>query len=288
MGRIARRFLVLALLYGLAHSQRDPESGHCSEDGCPADDGEPRGGRGGGDELENVGDGSAQKWNIFSSISDAIISFKDTVKYNAYKKLEGMYNTTAEFADNIYSAVEDFSERVRSVFREEFSSFLDIMWESAVGTDPANSGADSLYLKFKRVVVNRVLAVGLILLCLILNYFIWIFSYSAFTATIFILTFNSSVALGYKIVGPLWVYWFFWKVVGYVWYTVSCMWTYPYTSAGVICGLFLFATLYSVYQWRRRVERREWNEDMIRSIALRLQRMEEQQNKILKQNEDLK
>ena len=36
------------------------------------------------------------------------------------------------------------------------------------------------------------------------------------------------------------------------------------------------------------MERREWNEDMIRSIALRLQRMEEQQNKILKQNEDLK
>ena len=143
-------------------------------------------------------------------------------------------------------------------------------------------------MKFKRVIVNRVLAVGLILLCLILNYFIWIFSYSVFTAIIFILTFNSSVALGYKILGPLWVYWFFWKVVGYVWYTVSYMWTYPYISAGLICGLFLFGTLYSVYQWRRRVERRELNEDMIRSIALRLQRMEEQQNKILKQNEDLK
>ena len=149
-------------------------------------------------------------------------------------------------------------------------------------------GADSLYLKFKRVVVNRVLAVGLIILCLILNYLIWSFSYSAFTAIIFILTFDSSVALVYRILGPLWVYWFFWKVVGYVWYTVSYMWTYPYISAGVICGLFLFSTLYSVYQWRRRVERREWNEDMIRSIALRLQRMEEQQNKILKQNEDLK
>ena len=144
MGRNARLFLVLALLSGSAHSQRDPESGHCTEDGCPADDGEPRGGRGGGDELENVGDGSTQTWNPFSAISDALIYVKDTLKYTVYKKLEGMYNTTAKIADNIYSAVEDFSERVRSVFREEFSSFLDIMWESAVGTDPAN-GRTVLY-----------------------------------------------------------------------------------------------------------------------------------------------
>ena len=89
--------------------------------------------------------------------------------------------------------------------------------------------------------MNPVLAVGLILLCLILNYFIWIVSYSAFTATIFILTLNSVVALGYKIVGPLWVYWFFWKVVVYVGYIVSCMLTYPFISAGVICGLFCLA-----------------------------------------------
>ena len=87
-----------------------------------------------------MGDGSAQSWNIFSAIDD----FKDALKYTAYKKLEGMYNTTAKIADNIYSAVEDFSERVRSVFREEFSSFLEVMWESAVGTDPAN-GRTVLY-----------------------------------------------------------------------------------------------------------------------------------------------
>ena len=129
MRRIARLFLVLALLSGSAHSRRDPESGQCSEDGCPAD------------ELEKVGDGSAQKWSIFSAISDTIISVKDTLKYHAYKKFEGIVNTTAEF---VYNKVEDFSERVRSVFREEFSSFLDIMWESAVGTDPAN-GRTVLY-----------------------------------------------------------------------------------------------------------------------------------------------
>ena len=51
-----------------------------------------------------------------------------------------LHRSTPEF----YSAVEDFSERVRSVFREEFSSFLEVMWESAVGTDPAN-GRTVLY-----------------------------------------------------------------------------------------------------------------------------------------------
>ena len=136
--------------------------------------------------------------------------------------------------------------------------------------------------------MDRVLAGGLIILCLILNYVIWSFSYSAFTALIFILTFNSSVALGYKILGPMWVYWAFWKAVGFIWYIVSYMWTYPYISAAIICGLFLFGSLYTVYQWRRRVERREWSEDMIRSIAIRLQGMEEQQNKIVRQNEELK
>ena len=126
------------------------------------------------------------------------------------------------------------------------------------------------------MIIDRALALGLIIFCLLLDYFILYFSYSAFTAIIYIFIFNSSVILVYKLLGPLWVYWLFWKAVGYVWYTVSFIWSYPYISSGLICGLFVFTTLNSIYHWRRDVERREWNENMIKSIAIRLERIEEQ------------
>ena len=148
--------------------------------------------------------------------------------------------------------------------------------------------ADSLFQKFKRVVVNRILIAILIILCLILTYVIWSLSNNILTALLVIVGFNSAVALGYKFLGPMWVLWAFWKMVGYAWYTLSFVWTYPYTSAGIICGFFVFGMLYSVYRWRRGVERRELRDDMIRSIHMRLQKVEEQQNRIVEQNEELK
>lgn len=149
-------------------------------------------------------------------------------------------------------------------------------------------GADSVFSKFKNLIVNRLLALGLIILCLGLSYIVWNCSYSAFTAISFILTFNSSVILAYKLLGALWVYWFFWKAIGYVLYAVSFIWSYPYISAGLICLLFVFTTLYSIYQWRRGVKRREWNENMIKSISKRLEKMEERQEEIFRQNEEIK
>ena len=133
-GRSAQRWNTFsALLYCSTHCSRDQDNGYCSRDGCA-------------DELEKAGSRSAQRvWSIFSSISNTLLtSVKDTIKYNAYKT----YNKTAEFAGNIREAVEDFSERVRTVFREEFSSFLEVLWERAVGTKPENGKMES-YMNFE-------------------------------------------------------------------------------------------------------------------------------------------
>ena len=131
-GETCTALLVVVLLLGPASSS---EGGHCSKDGCP-------------DKLKTTGDASAQGWILLSAISDTITSVKDTIQYNAYRAAEGVYNTTAEFAENMYETIESFSERVRLVFREEFNSFLEIIWESALGTNPANG---SKITKFDRL-----------------------------------------------------------------------------------------------------------------------------------------
>ena len=108
-------------------SSEPQDSQYCTEDDCPGED----------NTVIEV-DSSTQRWNVFSTIQDTLTSVKDTIKYNVYKTGEGIYNTTAEFAEEVYTTVADFSERVRVVFREEFNSFLEVLWERAIGTDPAN------------------------------------------------------------------------------------------------------------------------------------------------------
>ena len=280
--------VLLVLLLGSQSSREGPENGHCPENGCP-------------DELEIAGDSSAQHWTLFSAIRDTLTSVKDTLKYNAYRAAEGAYNKTVEFAEGVYETIDSFAERVRDVFREEFSSFLDVLWEGAMGTTDSKKAlvieklinnvcifADSLFLKFKKVVVNRVLALGLIILCIIIDLFIWNLSYSIISAISWILLVNSAVAVGYKLLGPLWVYWAFGMIVWYTWYVLSCIWSYPYTSAGVICVLFVINALYSIYRWRANVERMNWEQDTILSINRRLCSIEQQQTEIVRQNNELK
>ena len=140
VARTVLLFCAAALLLGRASSGGDPGSEYCTrDDGCPES---PRG----GEELATAGDASAQKWNIFSAISDAVTSVKDSVKYTVYKTAERVYNTTTKFAENVYVAVEDFTERVRRVFREEFSTFLEVLWESSVGTNPADGRQKTSHL----------------------------------------------------------------------------------------------------------------------------------------------
>lgn len=144
------------------------------------------------------------------------------------------------------------------------------------------SAVDSMFWKLKEIVVHRLLALGLIILCLILDYIIWNLSTSIIIGIMWILTFDSAILLAYKLLGPFWVYWAFWRVVGYTWYTLSFIWTYPYTSACIICGLFIFSVGYFIKEKIRRRRRREWLTDQITIINDRLRRLEEQQNEILK------
>ena len=133
-----------------------------------------------------------------------------------------------------------------------------------------------------------VLAAGLVFLCLLIDYIVWSCSYSVVSAILWIVTFDSAILLAYKFFGPIWVYWAFWKVVGYTWYTGYLIWTYPYYSASVICGLFVFGTIYT---WRNAVVKRlrqERQERTIMNIDERLKRMEEQQNRIVEQNKEIK
>ena len=77
-------------------------------------------------------DGSSpQHWNVFSTIQDTLTSVKDSIQYTVYKK-------TTQFANSVYNTVHEFSEKVRSVFREEFNNFLELLWEKGIGTDPAS------------------------------------------------------------------------------------------------------------------------------------------------------
>ena len=66
-----------------------------------------------------------QSWDIFSTIQEYLIKIKDTIVHNINKK-----------AQEVYEKLEDFADRVRNVFREEFGSFLEVLWERALGTAP--------------------------------------------------------------------------------------------------------------------------------------------------------
>ena len=123
---------------------------------------------------------------------------------------------------------------------------------------------------------------GLIIICLVLDFIIWNISTGIITALIWMLTLDSAVLLAYKLLGPAWVYRAFWKAVGYVWYTHSFIWTYPYRSAGIICGLVVLSMAYSIYQCISRRQRREWLRDQNTLINERLRRIEEKQDEILR------
>ena len=97
-----------------------PDNQYCSEDGCPGEH----------NTLETASESSTQSWNVFSSIIDTLITVKDTIKYNVYKA----GSKTAE----VYNNIVNFAEQVRVVFREEFNTFVEVIWVVTVGTYPAN------------------------------------------------------------------------------------------------------------------------------------------------------
>ena len=129
---IARAVLVL-LLAAKLRSGISNANEYCTEDGCPSDTELPP-----GDDLQLVKAGgiTTSVWNLFSSLWDTINNAKDVVVRTAYKTFQGAYKKTAEFAQNVVLAIEDFAEKVREVFREEFNTYLELFWEATVGTNP--------------------------------------------------------------------------------------------------------------------------------------------------------
>ena len=129
---IARAVLVLVLAAKLRSGSSNAND-YCTEDGCPSDTELPP-----GDDLQLVKEGgiTASAWNFVSYAWDALNNLKDAVVRTGYKTAQGVYNKTAEFAQNVVLAVEDFAEKVREVFREEFNTYLELFWEATVGTNP--------------------------------------------------------------------------------------------------------------------------------------------------------
>ena len=137
---MARSLLLLSVLASLLALGCPKE--YCQKDGCPSESELPAGG-GGGSQLEKTGDTSMQSSGIYSTFWGAMTSVKDMVMHNVYNKtlaykktVQGVYNKTAEFVDNLVAAVDDITENVRRVFQEEFNTYLTHAWESVIGTTP--------------------------------------------------------------------------------------------------------------------------------------------------------
>ena len=146
--------------------------------------------------------------------------------------------------------------------------------------------ADTLLGKFSEAVANKIMAVGLIIICLILNYIFWQFYFSI----LFILAFDGAILLMYKIWGPAWVYSKFWYMIHYVGYLLSFVWTHPYISSFVIVVLFILSVILPIVRcltYRSRAQQVDTIEETILSLSVRLRRMEEKQEQILQLLKDM-
>ena len=149
--------------------------------------------------------------------------------------------------------------------------------------------ADTLLGKFSQTVANKIMAIGLIIICLILDYIFWKFYFSI----LFILAFDGTILLMFKIWGPVWVYSRFWYMIRYVGYLLSFVWTHPYISSFVIVVLFILGItifivrcfIMPIRSWlahRRRERQLTTIEQTVQDNSMRLSRVEERQEKILK------
>ena len=250
-----------------------------------------------GGELNIQEPSPPQKWDVISTIQNTVTDAWDSVQYTMYKRAE-------EFTESIYNTTAEYAEKVRYVFREEFSNFLAyFLWESSAVTTPAsgkniahcirvamildNSSpaitshiADSLYQRLQKAVWHRFLIIGLIIICLLFSYIFW----HLYLGILFILAFNCTMLILYKVLGPELVYWLFWKGVVYVRYCLSYVISHPYISAAVIVVIFSWSIYWTLKRWYieySRVEREERMETAIVSINTRLQKIEEQQEEML-------
>ena len=140
--------------------------------------------------------------------------------------------------------------------------------------------ADTLLGKFSQTVANKIMAIGLIIICLILDYIFW----QLYFSILFILAFDGTTLLMFKIWGPVWVYSRFWYMIRYVGYLLSFVWTHPYISSFVIVVLFILSVVLPIVRYstqRSRAQKVDTIEETILSLSVRLRRMEERQEQIL-------
>ena len=140
--------------------------------------------------------------------------------------------------------------------------------------------ADSLYQRLQKALWHRLLIMGLIIICLLFSYIFW----HLYLGILFILAFNCTMLILYKVLGPELVYWLFWKGVVYVRYCFSYMLNHPYISAGGIMVIFSWSIYWTLKRWYieySRIEREERMETAIVSINTRLQKIEKRQEEML-------
>ena len=224
------------------------------------------------------------------------------VFYNKTKIVaEQVYNHTAEFAGKVYEKIEEFAEKVRIVLREEFDSFLEVIWEDGSLGGTYENGMFSISLLrmyinhsffslvaetgFKMARRNLIyggLTVLLVAVCALLDYIIWRLSTGIMNGITTIMAMNSIVFIVYKLKGPVWGLWLFWVVVEIIDYLGSFILTYPLPSAVTFCGLFLVSAGYNcwVKLWRKNVV-----VSGIYEVIIRLEALEEGQREIMRQIE---
>lgn len=130
------------------------------------------------------------------------------------------------------------------------------------------------------------MAVGLIIICLILNYIFWRLYFSI----LFILAFDGAILLMFKLWGPLWVYSKFWYAIHHSLNFLYFLWTYPYITAFMIVVLFVLSVVLPIVRYSTRrstAQTVDTIEGTILSISRRLRAMEEREEQIFKLLKDM-
>ena len=134
--------------------------------------------------------------------------------------------------------------------------------------------------KFSQAVAHTIMAIGLIIICLILDYILW----KLYFSILIILAFDGLIFFLVTIWGLAWVYSMFWFVIHGVWYLLSFGWTHPYVLLFLIVVLLVLSIVLAILrclQRRRRAQQIHNTEQTVLSISERLCAMEEKQDDIL-------
>ena len=136
------------------------------------------------------------------------------------------------------------------------------------------------YQHLQKALWHWIIVIELIIICLLFSYIFW----QLYLGILFILAFNCSVLILYKVLGSELVHQLFWKGGEYAKYFLSYVFSHPYISAAVIVVIFGGSIYWTLKRWHieySRVEREERMETAIVSINTRLQKIEEQQEEML-------